>query len=57
MPDLSMNLATPISIRGVCAGNARHPKLTLTIYYRPRTHLVLEKDSRLEPYSAVHHAS
>ena len=46
MPDLSMNLATPISIRGVCAGNARHSKLTLTIYNRARAHLVLEKDSR-----------
>jgi hypothetical protein len=31
MPDLSMNLATPISIRGVCAGNARNSKPTLTI--------------------------
>jgi hypothetical protein len=31
MPDLSMNLATPIAICGVCAGNARHSKLTLTI--------------------------
>jgi hypothetical protein len=49
MPDLSMNLATPISIRGVCAGNARHSKLTLTIYIAP----VRISFSRRTPGSSV----
>jgi hypothetical protein len=35
MSNLSLNLAAPISIRGVCAGNARNSKPTLTITITP----------------------